>query len=58
MTALFVVIPITLVLLAVAIGVFVWSVNKGQFENLDSAAYLPLSDDDPVDAPKKEDEAS
>lgn len=45
MTALFIVIPITLVLLAIAVGVFLWSVQSGQFDDLDSAAYLPVTDE-------------
>ena len=47
MNILFVLIPISLVLLLVIIGAFVWAVRKGQFEDLDAAAIDILSDDAP-----------
>lgn len=45
MNMLLVLIPISLVLLIVAIVMFVWAVRKGQFENLESAALDILVDD-------------
>lgn len=45
MNMLLVLIPISLVLLVVAIVMFVWAVRKGQFENLESAALDILVDD-------------
>lgn len=47
MNILFVLIPISLVLLLVMIGTFIWAVRKGQFEDLDAAAIDILSDDAP-----------
>lgn len=47
MNILFVLIPISIVLLLVMIGAFVWAVRKDQFENLDAAAIDILSDDAP-----------
>lgn len=47
MNILFVLIPISIVLLLVMIAAFVWAVRKGQFENLDAAAIDILSDDAP-----------
>ena len=46
MTMLLLLIPISLMLLVVAILMFVWAVKKGQFENLDSAALDILVDDE------------
>ena len=46
MNMLLLLIPISLMLLAVAILMFVWAVKKGQFENLDSAALDILVDDE------------
>lgn len=48
MNALLILIPITLVLAAVAVGVFFWAVNHAQFEDLDTPKILPLLDDAPA----------
>ena len=45
MNILLVLIPISLVLLGVAIAAFAWAVRRGQFEDLDSAALDILRDD-------------
>ena len=47
MNILFVLIPISLVLLLVIIGTFIWAVRRGQFEDLDTPAIDILSDDAP-----------
>jgi cbb3-type cytochrome oxidase maturation protein len=46
MRILFVLIPISLVLLALAIGAFIWAVRRGQFDDLDTPAIAALADDD------------
>jgi cbb3-type cytochrome oxidase maturation protein len=46
MTILLVLIPISLVLLGIAIAAFAWAVRRGQFEDLDSAALDILGDAD------------
>jgi cbb3-type cytochrome oxidase maturation protein len=56
MRILLVLIPISLVLLGIAIGAFFWAVRRGQFEDLDSAAIDILRDDD-TDAPPRGDDA-
>lgn len=38
MNALFVLIPVSLVFLLIAIGIFIWAMRSNQFENLESAA--------------------
>ncbi len=57
MNALLILIPITLVLAAVAVGVFFWAVNHAQFEDLDTPKILPLLDD-PPESPTETVEAS
>lgn len=47
MAILLFLIPISLLLLGVAIWAFVWAVRRGQFEDLDSAALDILQDDPP-----------
>src|SRR5690606_13454263 len=45
MTILLFLIPVSLVLLGLAVWAFRWAVRKGQFENLDAAAIDILRDD-------------
>ena len=47
MNILLLLIPISLVLIGVAIWAFVWAVRRGQFENLDAAALDVLVDEPP-----------
>ncbi|HET8899022.1 MAG TPA: cbb3-type cytochrome oxidase assembly protein CcoS [Rhodanobacteraceae bacterium] len=52
MNALLILIPIGLVLAAVAVAIFFWATSHGQFDDLDSPAILPLLDaEDAVAAP-------
>ena len=46
MNIIFVLIPVGLILLGVAIGAFFWAVQNGQFDDLDSPAERILEDDD------------
>ena len=46
MTILLMLIPISLVLLGLAIWAFVWAVRSGQFDDLDTPALDILEDDD------------
>lgn len=46
MTILFILIPLALVLLAVAVGAFFWAVGSGQFDDMDTPAWRILLDDD------------
>lgn len=54
MNILLVLIPISLVLLGIAIAAFAWAVRRGQFEDLDSAAIDILRDDAPNESPREE----
>lgn len=51
MNVLLFLIPVSLVLLGVAVWAFRWAVRKGQFENLDAAAIDILRDDEADQAP-------
>lgn len=46
MSVLFVLIPLGLVLLALAIAAFFWAVGSGQFDDLDSPGTMVLFDDE------------
>lgn len=54
MIILLVLVPLSLMLLAVAIGAFVWAVRKGQFDDMDTPALDILSDDAPPAATGEE----
>lgn len=45
MNILLLLIPLSLVLLALAIAAFVWAVKRGQFDDLDTPAIDILADD-------------
>ncbi len=45
MNILLVLIPVTLLVVAIAVVIFFWAVNHQQFDDLDSPAILPLLDD-------------
>ncbi len=49
MNILLALIPISLVLLLIAIAAFFWAVGKNQFDNLDAAAIDILADDSKPD---------
>lgn len=46
MNILYLLIPLGLVLLSVAIWAFMWAVRSGQFDDLEGPAYRILMDDD------------
>lgn len=47
MNALLILIPVTLALVVLAVGVFFWAVRHDQFEDLDTPKILPLLDEAP-----------
>ncbi len=49
MVSLFLLVPISLVLLGIAIWAFVWAVRSGQYDDLDSPA-IDILRNDPADA--------
>ena len=54
MNILLVLIPISVVLLGVAIGAFWWAVKRGQFDDLDAASLDVLRDEDHPSASRKD----
>ncbi|MBM7035807.1 cytochrome oxidase maturation protein Cbb3 [Vibrio sp. qd031] len=46
MESLYILIPIAIVLVAVAVGVFLWAVKSEQFEDLDRQGHNILFEDD------------
>ncbi len=52
MDILYLLIPLSLVLVFVIAALFWWSLKSGQYEDLDGPGYRILMDDDESDAPK------
>ena len=46
MAALYILIPVAVVLVALAIWVFFWAVDSGQYDDLDGPAHSILFDED------------
>lgn len=53
MEILYLLIPIAVIVLAVAIGALVWAVRSGQFEDLEGPAHRILMDDDDPRIPSR-----
>jgi len=51
MDIIYVLIPLSIVLLAIASAVFFWAVRSGQFDDMDSPAHRILYDEDENDIP-------
>jgi cbb3-type cytochrome oxidase maturation protein len=49
-SVLFIVLPLALAIVAVAVGAFVWASRRGQFDDLDTPAVRALHDDAPPPA--------
>ena len=50
MNILLVLIPVTLLVIGIAVVLFFWAVNHSQFDDLDTPALTPLSEDSPVES--------
>jgi cbb3-type cytochrome oxidase maturation protein len=46
MSVLFVMLPLAILIVAAAVGAYVWSARSGQFDDLDTPAVRMLHDDD------------
>lgn len=53
MSILYLLIPLGLLMLALALWAFFWAVRSGQFEDLDSPAVQVLLDDDRAPPPQR-----
>lgn len=56
MEILYVLIPIAVIVMAVAIAALVWAVRSGQFEDLEGPAHRILMDDDDPRIPRRQDD--
>ncbi|NIC04666.1 cbb3-type cytochrome oxidase assembly protein CcoS [Billgrantia bachuensis] len=54
MTILYLLIPLSLILLGLAVWAFFWAVKNDQFEDLEGPAHRILFDDDENDLPPAE----
>jgi cbb3-type cytochrome oxidase maturation protein len=53
MDILFLLIPISLIIMGIAVWVFLWAIRSGQFEDLEGPAYRILMDDDDPRIPRR-----
>lgn len=51
MNIIYVLIPLGIAMLAVAVAAFFWAVRSGQFDDLDTPGTLVLFDDEPAAPP-------
>ena len=56
MNMLYVLIPLALMLLGVAVWALVWAIRSGQFDDLESHGWSVVLDDDQKPPPSPEDE--
>jgi cbb3-type cytochrome oxidase maturation protein len=56
MDILYLLIPLAVVIMIVAVAAFMWAVKSGQYEDLEGPAYRILMDDDDPRIPKAGDE--
>lgn len=54
MEIIYILIPLSLVLVAVIVGFVVWAVKSGQFEDLERPAYRILDDDDSLEGARRD----
>lgn len=53
MSIIYVLIPLAVIIVGIAIGIFFWAVKSNQFDDLDRQGYSILFDDDLPPAEKK-----
>ena len=58
MDIIYVLVPLSIALLAIAVAIFFWAVKGGQFDDLDSPAHKILFDDDEYLNERREDSAT
>ena len=59
METIFVLLPLALLIAAIAVGFFIWAARTGQFDDLDTPAVRILFDDEePRPAPAKTDDST
>ena len=55
METIFVLLPLALLIAAIAVGLFIWAARTGQFDDLDTPAVRILFDDDEPRRPGRPD---
>ena len=55
MEAIFVLLPLALLIAAIAVGFFIWAARTGQFDDLDTPAVRILFDDEEPRRPRSRD---
>ncbi len=55
MNILYLLIPISLILIFVIILIFLWAIRSGQFDDLEGPAHKILMDDDDLPSPSSKD---
>ena len=53
LSILYILVPVALGLVLLAVGAYVWSVRSGQFDDLDTPALRPLIDEPAPKAPER-----
>lgn len=53
-SVIYLVLPLALLIIALAIGAFVWAARRGQFDDLTTPAMRMLHDEEPVSPPREE----
>ncbi len=54
MNIIYVLIPLSIVLMVLAVVFFFWAVKNGQFDDLDTPALDVLDEDEPTDSSKEQ----
>jgi cbb3-type cytochrome oxidase maturation protein len=57
-TVIYIVLPLAILIAAVAVVAFAWAARKGQFDDLETPAHRMLIDDDPISADSDSDSES
>lgn len=53
MESFFLLVPIALIFVAIALKIFFWAIKSGQYDNLDTEAHRILFDEDENDIPPR-----
>lgn len=56
MDVLYLLIPISLIFVAIVAWVFIWSVKSGQYDDMEGPAYEILMDNDAIQSTQNDDE--
>ncbi len=54
MEVIYLLIPLSLLLVALIVGVFMWAIKAGQFDDLEGPAHEIIMDEDTPDPPAKQ----